>query len=277
MSTPSTTPKVSVVTICYNVGEEIRSTAESVTKQTSADFEWIVVDGASKDNTLSILESYKSGIHQLISEKDKGVYDAMNKGLALARGEYVIFMNGGDSFASLDVLARFQEHATKHPVEIIYGNQINEFGNIADFGKVKLSRIHFYRSKALAHQATFVKRSVFKKNGNFDISYKITGDSDFFTRVYAHNPDTTSSHFNTIVSCFNSTGMSCDPKNKPIMEAEYRQMNSKYFSTRDEILYFIPSFPWKVKGYILAILLTTRLYAPAKAARKALKKLILGK
>jgi glycosyltransferase involved in cell wall biosynthesis len=272
-----TRPRVSIITICYNIGEEIRSTAKSVANQTFKNFEWIVIDGESTDNTLEILNEYKSHIHHLISEKDDGVYEAMNKGLAIATGEYIICMNGGDAFASNDVLSRFDQHASKSPVDIIYGNQITELGIITDFKNIHLNRIHFYRSKMLAHQATFVKHELFKKFGNFDNTYKIAGDSDFFTRVFAKAPETTSSHLNVIVCVFNSYGMSSDPKNKPILEAEYKRMNSTYFTTSDEIAYFIPSLPWKIKGYILALLFATNLYAPAKAARNTLKRLIFGK
>jgi len=111
--------KVSIITVCINEAARIRETAESVVGQTYRDFEWIVQDGGSTDGTLDILKEYMSSITVLLSEKDSGVYDAMNKGISRAKGEYCIFMNGGDYFYDHDVIKRFCRH--KRISDICYG------------------------------------------------------------------------------------------------------------------------------------------------------------
>ena len=104
--------KLSVITICYNIKDEIRRTCESIANQTNHDFEWIVVDGGSTDGTVEILNEYKKHIDVFISEPDKGIYNAMNKGIMQAHGEFLNFMNGGDTFADSNVVADFLNYDT---------------------------------------------------------------------------------------------------------------------------------------------------------------------
>ena len=118
-------PIVSVVTVCKDVVGEIGGTCESVLGQTFADFEWIVVDGASGDGTVEVLNRYRRGMAHFLSEPDGGVYHAMNKGIALARGEYVVFMNGGDAFASDRVLERV--FAAGPAADVVYGNEMRVY------------------------------------------------------------------------------------------------------------------------------------------------------
>ena len=99
-------PKVSIITVVFNGENIIEKTMQSVFAQTYDNIEYIIVDGKSSDNTLSIIEKYKEKISVLISEKDKGLYDAMNKGLQVATGDYVWFMNGGDQIADAQVLTK---------------------------------------------------------------------------------------------------------------------------------------------------------------------------
>ena len=98
--------KLSVITVCYNE-KEIERTCRSIAGQKCQNFEWIVIDGGSTDGTLEILQRYKGRIDKLVSEPDKGVFDAMNKGIKLAHGEWLNFMNGGDLFANDEVVGEF--------------------------------------------------------------------------------------------------------------------------------------------------------------------------
>lgn len=274
MESHSVEIKISVITICYNVGEAIRLTADSVTSQEYNNFEWIVIDGNSNDNTVSILKEYENKITHLTSEKDSGIYDAMNKGLSKATGEYIIFMNGGDGFIDNQVLRNFNLAALKSKSDIFYGNQSDENGHIAKFDDITLSKAHFFGSKALAHQATFVNKRIFSKHGTFDASYRITGDSDFFTRVFTQDPKTTSKFLGFTVSLFNSNGMSCDPKNRPTMLAEYRRMNSKYYTKFEHLIYFIPTIGWRSKELIIRGLIFFGLYNVAKETKRKLKNIM---
>lgn len=93
-------PKITVITICFNIGNELEQTIKSVIGQSYPNIEYIIIDGGSTDDTMAVLKRYKDNISLIVSEPDKGVYDAMNKGVRLATGDYVNFMNGGDRFSN---------------------------------------------------------------------------------------------------------------------------------------------------------------------------------
>lgn len=112
-------PLISVVTICYNE-PHLEKTCESIVSQTYQNFEWIVIDGGSKQETLDVFENYKTYMTYFVSEKDRGIYHAMNKGLLQARGEYVIFMNAGDYFYSSDILEKVVDSGLDQ--DIVYGD-----------------------------------------------------------------------------------------------------------------------------------------------------------
>lgn len=114
--------KLSVITICYNE-KNIRKTCESIVGQSWQDFEWIVVDGGSTDGTLDVLNEYRDRIDVLISEPDNGIYNAMNKGIARARGEWLNFMNGGDAFCDKTVLEQvFGGGSSRDGADVLYGD-----------------------------------------------------------------------------------------------------------------------------------------------------------
>jgi glycosyltransferase involved in cell wall biosynthesis len=116
--------KISIVTVVYNAVNDIERTIKSIINQQGVDIEYIVIDGGSTDGTLAVLEKYKSYIHKLVSEPDKGIYDAMNKGLALTTGDWVQFKNAGDWFVNGALLA-FQNFAEQHPeAKVIYCNTL---------------------------------------------------------------------------------------------------------------------------------------------------------
>ena len=116
-------PLISIVTITYNAANELIPTMKSVREQTEKDFEHLIIDGASKDNTLEIARKYASPSLKILSEPDKGLYDAMNKGLHMAKGKYVLFLNAGDAFHSKDILKKYAEAARKNP-KIIYADTV---------------------------------------------------------------------------------------------------------------------------------------------------------
>ena len=114
--------KLSIITITYQAEQYLERTIQSILVQGNrTDIEYIIIDGASKDGTLGIIEHYREHINSFISEPDRGIYDAMNKGLAKASGEYVVFMNAGDEFASKDTLTTMLHHLSKNP-GVLYGD-----------------------------------------------------------------------------------------------------------------------------------------------------------
>lgn len=219
-------PEVSIITICFNEAKHIRRTCESITSQSRKDFEWIVIDGASTDGTLDILEEFRDSIHHLLSEVDNGIYDAMNKGIRLAAGEYLVFMNGGDSFASSEVLNWM--HAATH-ADLIYGNIFYDCidGEIETYPE-KLSKSYMLR-KMLPHQATFYHRELFEKYGLFDVEYKIAGDYDFFARILKTGEV---SHFyiNRPLAVFNRSGVSSSIEQRNLRKEENHRIRMKHFS-----------------------------------------------
>ena len=116
------TPKFSVITVCYNAQAVIEDTIQSVISQTYHHVEYILIDGASKDHTMSIVNRYRDRIAIVVSEPDKGLYDAMNKGIRLATGDYLCFLNAGDSFHEDDTLLRMAHsiHESQLP-DVLYG------------------------------------------------------------------------------------------------------------------------------------------------------------
>ena len=180
--------KFSVITICYNAAEVIERTLESVTGQSWADKEYIIIDGASKDSTLDIISRYKDNIDILVSEPDKGLYDAMNKGLKLATGDYVLFMNAGDRFHETTTLEQIAAQTGGfNPLPgVIYGNTAltNLAGEIYGMRRLsppeRLNWKSFKNGMLVCHQAFYVRRDLAEP---YDLTYRFSADVDWCIRV----------------------------------------------------------------------------------------------
>lgn len=176
--------KVSVITISYNNAEGLQRTIESVLAQAYIDYEYIVIDGGSTDNSHSIIESYQDRIAYWVSEPDKGVYDAMNKGIAVAKGQYLHFLNSGDFYASDTVLSSV--FSKEYDVPLLRGNQICDYGNRTErwtnLGNRQVTLYDMFVN-TLLHQATFIRRDMFDKYGVYDDSLKIVSDWKFFFKA----------------------------------------------------------------------------------------------
>ncbi len=176
-------PLISVITICWNAAGVIGRTLESVTSQTYPDFEYIVVDGGSKDGTRELVESYNGRISAFVSEKDRGIADAMNKGVRLSRGELIIHMHAGDTFHDSDVLSRIADDYRQNGWEWGFGGQVlcDAGGRVLEIQHpqtfhYRLLRIRNY----VPHQAAVLTRKIFEQFGPFDISYRILMDYRFW-------------------------------------------------------------------------------------------------
>lgn len=179
--------KFSFITVCYNVEAELRKTMESILLVDGDDYEYIVVDGASKDGTLDALKGYEKkfdGKMRWISEKDYGIYDAMNKGIANSRGQYITFINAGDVFLP-ECIDAFRGAID---ADIMYGNTVNVY--LAD-GKCKkvikksnpnITLKSLRRGMGVVHQSIFTHRGLFDKVGVFNVEYTIGADWDFLIR-----------------------------------------------------------------------------------------------
>lgn len=180
--------KISIVTVCYNSAKTIRDTIESVLSQTYADVEYIIVDGASTDGTIEIVDSYRNQVSKFISEPDHGIYDAMNKGVAAATGDVVGLLNSDDVYEHKDVLtdvvSSFSERSS---ADIIFGDVV--FASPDNMNRV----VRYYRSSHFRpwklrfgwmppHPATFVRREVYEKYGLYSLNYRIASDYEIFVR-----------------------------------------------------------------------------------------------
>lgn len=180
--------KFSIITVCRNAEKTIERTICSVIAQTYPRKEFIIVDGASADGTLGIVEKYREQIDVFVSEPDKGIYDAMNKGVSRATGEYVIFINADDYFYDETVLT----HAAETPeADFLFGAQYD-----AKNGALKpaenldaLDVPHLFFGQ-FAHQSIFARRDLFARFGMFDLNYRICADWDWILRCIANGATT---------------------------------------------------------------------------------------
>jgi glycosyltransferase involved in cell wall biosynthesis len=174
--------KLSVITINLNNKTGLSRTISSVLSQTYKDFEYIIIDGGSTDGSLEIINRYESVIDHWISEPDKGIYPAMNKGISIARGEYCFFLNSGDYIADDNVFEKIFSDDPKE--DVIYGNlyvTINDKIKERAYGKVFLTFSDVY-SHTIKHQASFIRRDLFEKFGLYNENRKIVADWEFFIK-----------------------------------------------------------------------------------------------
>ncbi len=177
-------PALSVITVVYNNVRDIERTMLSVLNQTYQNIEYIIVDGKSNDGTLQVIEKYKTRIAKLISEKDEGIYDAMNKGLTLATGDYVIFMNSGDGFYAQDTVEKV--FASSPDADIYYGEteMINDEGESLGQRRHKAPAQFNWRSfkygMSVSHQAIYIRRSLTEP---YDPQYQLSADIDWIIRA----------------------------------------------------------------------------------------------
>lgn len=176
--------KISIVTVCYNSEDSIEKTIKSVISQDYPNVEYVIIDGGSTDGTLEIINKYKCNITKVISERDKGIYNAMNKGIKLCTGDFINFMNAGDVFHNISTLSDVALLLNKN-YDIIYGC-INK--HLPDcyylYKPYPLKQMSYHM--ILPHQATFIKTS-FHKAHLFDETFKSSGDYDFFYKAYFYH------------------------------------------------------------------------------------------
>lgn len=178
-------PLISIVTITFNAARTLVPTMESVKQQTFDNFEHLIIDGASTDDTLATARKFAGQSLRILSEPDKGLYDAMNKGLKLARGKYILFLNAGDAFHSEDVLQRYAHAASETDADIIYSDTVivdaerNVLGPRHLSAPKVLTARSFSHGMLICHQAFMVKRALAPK---YDLSYRFSSDYDWTIR-----------------------------------------------------------------------------------------------
>ncbi len=188
--------KISIITATYNSGRTLRDTLESVLHQNYKDIEYIIIDGASTDNTLDLIKAYEpkfNGRMRYVSESDKGLYDAMNKGLNMATGEVVGILNSDDFFNNESIIQLVADTMKSKNVDAVYGDV--HYVDDGDLGKC----VRYYSSKIFtrglmrlgfmpAHPSFYCKTQVYREKGGFDTSFRQTADFELLLRlIYCHS------------------------------------------------------------------------------------------
>jgi glycosyltransferase len=177
----------------WNNKDTIKDAIESVLSQTYKNIEYIVVDGKSSDGTVEIIKSYGDNISKFISEKDKGIYDGLNKGIDLATGDIVGILHSDDLYFDIDVISSVvKEFKNNQNLDGIYGDLIYTSKNNTDkviryWTSENFNKDLLYKGWMPAHPTLFLKKNIYKKYGNFDLGFKIAADYDFMLRILNDN------------------------------------------------------------------------------------------
>jgi GT2 family glycosyltransferase len=224
-------PTVSIITVTHNAEKHLEKAILGIIYQTFASIEYIIIDNDSYDNTINIIKKYQDKINQFISEPDHGIYDAFNKGIRLATGGIIFFLNSDDCFNDEKVIADVLVCFGNNPdLLIIYGNTLV----IDDKTGFRYTRGKPFTLEDLKtgdmppHQGFFVRKELVEKVGLFDTQYKIAGDFDFIIRCFKAAEEK-SYYFNRTIAVFREGGVSTNPEKQQMMNREQRQIIKKHF------------------------------------------------
>ena len=195
-------PKFSIITVTYNAGATLEDTIQSVITQTYRNLEYIIIDGGSKDRTLEIIEQYRPHIHKVICEPDKGLYDAMNKGIKQATGDYICFLNAGDELHEDDTLLLMVHSITESTLpDVLYGETaiVDEEGHFVRMRRLSapehLTWKSFKGGMLVCHQAFFARRDLAEP---FDLRYRFSADFDWCIRIMKKSQTLHNTHLTLI-------------------------------------------------------------------------------
>lgn len=218
---------VSIITVCLNSDQTIRDTLESVCQQSYSAIEHVIIDGVSTDNTLKIVGEYSETVSNIVSETDKGIYDAMNKGISCSTGDVIFFLNSDDQFYDAnvvsDVVKVFQDRAD---ISLVYGDAVYQ----ADFGEIVSRYDHVNKNNIifghLCHQAVFARRELFTNLGEFNLKFSINADYDWLLRVFFS--DTNTYYIKRNIAKFNAMGRHM--VDVEFLQKERRAVRMKYMN-----------------------------------------------
>lgn len=226
----------SIITINYNNANGLERTIKSVIDQTFKEFEFIIIDGGSTDGGKEIIEKYSDNISYWVSEKDSGIWNAQNKGMKIAKGDYMLFLNSGDCLIDQNILEKVLPNL--NATDIIYGDILVEEKNNKRWIKKYSKPITFsyFFDDTLPHPASFISRKILEKAGfKYDESLLISSDWKFFLDAVCKH-DASIKYLNQTVATFDKTGLSTLPENKKIILEERKRVFEKdYFRYFEDI------------------------------------------
>lgn len=200
--------KISVVTVVLNAVASIDRCIASVLNQTCGNIEYVVIDGGSTDGTLSVLDKYRDRIDHLVSEPDRGLYDAMNKGIRAVTGDYIYFLNSDDFFCDEKVVADIATAIRQDPtIDLVYGDVLMGSGEqLVRKPQVPVLTRESLCRRGFCHQALFARRELLERTGGFSEEYRIVADGDWLARALAAGA--TSLHLERDIAVFALDGLS---------------------------------------------------------------------
>ncbi len=224
-------PLISVIVVVYNAKGTISSTLKSIVEQDYKNIEIIIIDGKSTDGTIEIINSYSNKIDVFISEKDEGVYDAMNKGIDASKGKWLFFLGSDDVFINKTILSSIFSPYVYSAIDFLYGDVVLT-SNRKIYGGEKnyMSLV----DKNICHQSIFYKRTVFEKLGKYNLKYKILGDYDLNLRVFK-DTSLQKCYLKKVVSLYNNKGLS-----SYVLDYTFHAHVLNIFAKNKENLLFIP-------------------------------------
>ena len=224
-------PKFSIITVTYNAGKVLEDTIQSVVFQTYRNVEYIIVDGGSTDNTLDVVHKYQERISKVISEPDKGLYDAMNKGIRMATGDYLCFLNAGDELHENETLQKIVYTLKgKELPDVIYGETaiVDEEGHFLHMRRLSTpEHLHwksFKQGMLVCHQAFFARRELALANP-YDLRYRFSADFDWCIRIMKQSKNLHNTHL-TLIDYLNE-GMTTQ-NHKASLKERFRIMTKHY-------------------------------------------------
>lgn len=225
---PMTNYKISIITVNYNDKTGLEKTIKSVTNQSFKDFEFIVIDGDSTDGSKELLKENPTIFTAWLSEPDKGIYHAMNKGIRIASGSYLLFLNSGDYLHNDEVLEKVNQEIGGE-YAIYYGDIIyDEITRQTKRTFPKRLTFGFFYEQNLSHQASFIKNDLFEQFFYYNEDYKIVSDWEFF--IYTICKENVSyKHLDFVVTNYDATGISSNTNNHKMMNEEREATLEKYF------------------------------------------------
>lgn len=222
-------PKISIVTINFNDATGLEKTISSVVHQSYNDFEYIIVDGGSTDGSVKVIEENQQKISYWVSEPDNGIYNAMNKGIVKANGEYILFLNSGDYLVNNEVLENAAKELVSN-IDFVVGNLEYTTDNNSLCIRVHPEKLTFTYlvTKTISHPSTFIKKEMFEEFGMYNEALKIVSDWEFFFKCLGLNGATYKS-IDVTVTHFDMFGVSSSNEEK--VKAEKEMVFKKYLPT----------------------------------------------
>lgn len=235
-------PKISIITACLNSEKTIKRTIESVLSQNYKHLEYIIIDGGSSDNTISIIKSYSKKFEKLgleykyISEPDNGIYDAFNKGVSIATGE-LIGIIGSDDWYEKEVMNLIVNFYNKEACDYIHGN-MNIYSNNNHFLKTikPSSKILMMKKMTFFHPTSFIKKSVYQELNGYSLEYDICSDYDLILRILKRNYSI--KYINKTIANFSNGGVSTTQIDKALLEAHLVRVDNGYNKVMSYYFYY---------------------------------------